>query len=256
MFSATIGTGMISCPDWWRSQPERLVYFSIAMRESLVTAISWAAHCRVQKKTWKRKSWYRREGVDLQVVISLVANALGMESEEVCAAGKHPHHVQARSLLCYWAVREVGLTATSLARYLRISQPAVTQAVERGERLIVEIGVGAFKFGVDASKLGVAALRLGVGTLKLRVVALKLGVAALKLRVTALKLGVVALKLGANALKLGANALKLGANALKLRVVAFKVRVGALKTTAMALKLTIAGFKMKPATLKARTDYV
>lgn len=88
----------------------------------------------------ERKSWYRREEIDLQKLISSVAKALGMDRGEVCAAGKHPRHVQARSLLCFWAVREVGLTATSLAKYLRISQPAVSQAVERGERLAAERG--------------------------------------------------------------------------------------------------------------------
>ncbi|WP_224958166.1 transposase [Geomonas subterranea] len=86
------------------------------------------------------KSWYRREEVDLQKLISIVAKALGMERDEVCARGKHPRHVQARSLLCYWAVREIGLTATLLAKFLRVSQPAVTQAVERGERLVAEKG--------------------------------------------------------------------------------------------------------------------
>lgn len=95
---------------------------------------------RAAEEDLERKSWYRREGVDLQKVISIVANALGMESNEVCASGKHPHHVQARSLLCYWAVREIGLTATSLAKFLGISQPAVTQAVERGKRLAAERG--------------------------------------------------------------------------------------------------------------------
>jgi putative transposase len=89
----------------------------------------------------ERKSWYRREEIDLQKLITVVANALGMERTEVCAAGKHPQNVKARSLLCYWAVREIGLTATSLAKYLGISQPAVTQAVERGERIAVERGL-------------------------------------------------------------------------------------------------------------------
>lgn len=89
----------------------------------------------------ERKSRYRREEVDLEKLVSIVANVMGIEKGEVYAAGKHPQQVQARSLLCYWAVREIGLTGISMAKFLRISQPAVTQAVERGERMAVERGL-------------------------------------------------------------------------------------------------------------------
>jgi putative transposase len=88
----------------------------------------------------ERKSWYRREEVDLQKLISVVAETMKIDRAEVCAVGKQPQHVQARSLLCYWAVREIGLTATSMAKFLGVSQPAVTQAVERGQRLAAERG--------------------------------------------------------------------------------------------------------------------
>lgn len=87
-----------------------------------------------------RKSMYQRGNVDLQKLISIVATTLEMETDEVCAAGKQPRHVCARSLLCFWAVREIGMTTTLLAKALRISQPAVTQAVQRGERLTAERG--------------------------------------------------------------------------------------------------------------------
>ncbi|NIA05682.1 MAG: LysR family transcriptional regulator, partial [Proteobacteria bacterium] len=44
--------------------------------------------------------------------------------------------VQARSLLCYWAVRELGLSVTSVATRLGLTQPAASRAVQRGERLV------------------------------------------------------------------------------------------------------------------------
>ena len=43
--------------------------------------------------------------------------------------------VQPRSLLCYWAVRELGLPGTVVAAKLGLTQPAVSRAVLRGERL-------------------------------------------------------------------------------------------------------------------------
>ena len=49
--------------------------------------------------------------------------------------GKYKKVIAARSLVCFWAVRELGISQTRLARMLRISQPAVSAAVSRGEQL-------------------------------------------------------------------------------------------------------------------------
>jgi hypothetical protein len=44
----------------------------------------------------------------------------------------------ARSLFCYWASRERGISLTELAWQLGISAPAVGYAVERGEMIARE----------------------------------------------------------------------------------------------------------------------
>jgi len=46
--------------------------------------------------------------------------------EEIFQPGKQPIKVKARSLFCYWVVRELGLTMADLAPKLNISQPAVS----------------------------------------------------------------------------------------------------------------------------------
>jgi len=61
-----------------------------------------------------------------------------MDISEVWSEGKYRSIVRARSLLCYWAVRELGMSMVSLAERLRISPAAVTQSVARGERLAKE----------------------------------------------------------------------------------------------------------------------
>ena len=58
-----------------------------------------------------------------------------MDPEEIYVPGKRRRLVQARSLYCYWTVRELGLSATALAKRLNISQPAVSIAVSRGEKI-------------------------------------------------------------------------------------------------------------------------
>jgi putative transposase len=76
--------------------------------------------------------------VGLKELVLVVAKVLNIEPKEVCVAGKQHQHVQARSLLCFWAVREIGMTETALAKILQVTQPAIAQSVSRGERLAAE----------------------------------------------------------------------------------------------------------------------
>lgn len=75
------------------------------------------------------------QGYDLEKVTSRVSSVLGIEREQVWESGKHPPTVKARSLLCYWAVRKLGISATKLAKKLGISQPSVSISVKRGENI-------------------------------------------------------------------------------------------------------------------------
>ena len=59
---------------------------------------------------------------------------------EIFRPGKQPMKVRARSLFCYWAVRELGITMADLASKLNISQPAVSLSVRRGEKIASENG--------------------------------------------------------------------------------------------------------------------
>jgi hypothetical protein len=77
----------------------------------------------------------RSQGLGLEDIASRVAEVLGVKPEKIWAEGKYQRIVDARSLLCYWAVRELGVTMASLARRLRISVPAVSLSVTRGRRI-------------------------------------------------------------------------------------------------------------------------
>ncbi len=43
--------------------------------------------------------------------------------------------VEARSLYCYWAVRESGMLLTHLAKRLHMTEPGVGYAVQKGEKI-------------------------------------------------------------------------------------------------------------------------
>ena len=55
---------------------------------------------------------------------------------------KYPMVVQARSLFCYRAVRELDFSATALATTLKLSQPGVSILVREGEKIAIERGFG------------------------------------------------------------------------------------------------------------------
>jgi len=48
------------------------------------------------------------------------------------------------SVVCYWGVRELVMSATELAKELGVSQPAVSMSVRRGEGIVKDQGFKLF----------------------------------------------------------------------------------------------------------------
>lgn len=88
----------------------------------------------------ERKYRVIARGFDLEKVAERVAEVLGMDYDEVWAPGKYRRTVAARSLLCFWAVRDLGIPMATLARRLSISVPAISKSVVRGEMLVHQQG--------------------------------------------------------------------------------------------------------------------
>ena len=77
----------------------------------------------------------KAQGYDLTKLTNRVASEFGIEPEQVWHYGKQRLTVKARSLLCYWAVRKLGYSATELSKRLGVSQPSVSISVKRGENI-------------------------------------------------------------------------------------------------------------------------
>ncbi|MBW1695231.1 MAG: transposase [Deltaproteobacteria bacterium] len=90
---------------------------------------------KAANEAMERKYDLQARGFTLSKVASRVAEVMGIEQQTVWAAGRHRDAVQARSLLCYWAVRELGIPMISLSRRLDLSVTAIAKAVIRGEKL-------------------------------------------------------------------------------------------------------------------------
>lgn len=58
--------------------------------------------------------------------------------QEVLGSGRQRPRALARSLACYWAVRELALPSAELARRFGMTTAGVNYAVRRGERLAAE----------------------------------------------------------------------------------------------------------------------
>jgi len=75
----------------------------------------------------------KHPGYDLDRVAARVAELFEIGVDDIFIKGKQQKRVKPRSLFCFWAVRELGISLTELARRLRISVSGVGYSVERGE---------------------------------------------------------------------------------------------------------------------------
>ena len=74
------------------------------------------------------------EGYDLDKIVSKVWNLMQLEPSDIWALGKERKRVEARSLLCYWAVRNLGISMAELSRRLKLSLSGVSLSSRRGEK--------------------------------------------------------------------------------------------------------------------------
>jgi putative transposase len=82
----------------------------------------------------------KRMGYDLNKVADKVAELYGMAAAEIMTKGRRSRQVEARSLLCYWAVNELGMAITDLARVFGMTPSAISYAVPRGKGIADEKG--------------------------------------------------------------------------------------------------------------------
>jgi len=67
-----------------------------------------------------------------------VAEIYAIDKEKLYLKGRQKMRSEARSLLFYWAVRELGISGTSLAKRFKMSQPGVVYAVNKAENIASE----------------------------------------------------------------------------------------------------------------------
>lgn len=85
------------------------------------------------------------QGIGIEQLMQGVSELTGVTVGALAGAGKKRESVKARSLLCYWAVTEMGMALTDLARRLGIAVSTVSLAVDRGSQFVdrEELKIGA-----------------------------------------------------------------------------------------------------------------
>lgn len=82
----------------------------------------------------------KAKGYDFDRILQRVSNLFNLEVKELLSPSKQPKRVKARSLICYWAVRKVGISSLFVASRLGIKQPSVSRAAIRGEKIALQEG--------------------------------------------------------------------------------------------------------------------
>ena len=68
-------------------------------------------------------------------LIKRMAKLFEISPKELLPGGKHTKTVKARSVVCYWGNRELGMSTIELTKKMNISQPTASQSVVRGQKI-------------------------------------------------------------------------------------------------------------------------
>ena len=87
---------------------------------------------------YERRYELKRLGYNLDTLERKVSKLYHIDIDDLYARGRQKRRVEARSVFCYWAVRELGFSGTSIAKRFGMSQPGVVYAVNKGEKIVKE----------------------------------------------------------------------------------------------------------------------
>jgi hypothetical protein len=81
---------------------------------------------------YERRYKLKALGYDSAKVKQKVVGLFGIEKEDLYSGSRKKQISEARSVFCYWCVRELGESMTNVAKRLGLTQPAIGYAVDRG----------------------------------------------------------------------------------------------------------------------------
>jgi REP element-mobilizing transposase RayT len=129
-----VGGGLVRSAGGWseikNNQPHGMSDERILGDGDFVSAILSQAD-----ETLNRHYELKVKGYDLQRIATRTAEVFQIDTEEIFSPGRQSLKVNARSLVCFWAVRELGMSLSELSRTFKMSVPGIGYAVVRGEKI-------------------------------------------------------------------------------------------------------------------------
>jgi REP element-mobilizing transposase RayT len=87
-----------------------------------------------------RKYELKSRGFNFEKVLDRVSLLYKLNKQYITGKGRQKERVRARDLVCYWSAIELGISMADLAKKFGITLGAVSYAVKRGERVVIEGG--------------------------------------------------------------------------------------------------------------------
>jgi hypothetical protein len=92
------------------------------------------------EEKYTQKYRLKSRGYDFEKVIQRVSLLFQLEKSYIIGKGRQKDKVNARDVLCYWCVSDLGMPMADLARKLHMTLAAISYAVHRGEKMVREGG--------------------------------------------------------------------------------------------------------------------
>jgi hypothetical protein len=80
----------------------------------------------------------RSLGYDIDKLEQRILEIYQIERQDLYSKSRQKLKAEARSVFCYWAVRELGVEGAQMAKRLMMSQAGIAYAVRRGEGIVKE----------------------------------------------------------------------------------------------------------------------
>ncbi|OPY71253.1 MAG: Transposase IS200 like protein [Syntrophorhabdus sp. PtaU1.Bin050] len=82
----------------------------------------------------------RKAGIDITTIEQQICDLFGLEVDQLYTGSRYKQLVEARSLFCYWAHSDLGISGKDLSVRFSISEPAVSYAIRRGQHIARQRG--------------------------------------------------------------------------------------------------------------------
>jgi putative transposase len=102
-----------------------------------------------EERMVRQRTLFKRKRINVEKFMDLISEKFGVTREEVIGGGQRQAVSVARSVFCYLASKDLGLTGRELSRALRLTPSAIHYAVLRGEKFLAEhkgVNVGLYKY--------------------------------------------------------------------------------------------------------------